>query len=88
MPEDERDFIERAQSITSKLNGEPASADQIADHFALYGLEKRAAALESIDSELRGEIGSGAHALRQHARLIGLRQKMADVHEALRKAKR
>jgi len=88
MPDEGRDFIERAQSTTSKLNGEPASVDQIADNFALYGLKKRAAALENIDSELRGEIGSGAHALRQHARLIGLRQKMGDVHEALRKARR
>jgi hypothetical protein len=88
MPDDERDFIERAQSTTSKLYGEPASVDQIADNFALYGLKKRADALENLDSELRGEIGSGAHALRRHARLIGLRQKMGDVHEALRKAKR
>jgi hypothetical protein len=88
MMDDDRDFIERAQSTTSKLNGEPASTDQIADNFALYGLRKRVAALENLDNELRGEIGSGAHALRRHARLIGLRQKMADVHEALRKAKR
>lgn len=86
--EDDRNFIERAQSVTEKLDGEPMSVEDMADDFALYGLKKRAEALENIDSELRGEIGSGAHALRQHARLIGLRQKMADVHEALRKAKR
>jgi len=88
MTDDDRDFIERAESTTSKLNGEPASVDQIADHFALYGLKKRADTLENLDSEMRGEIGSGTHALRRHARLIGLRERMGNVHDALRKAKR
>jgi hypothetical protein len=88
MEDDDRDFIERAESVTDKLYGKPASADQIADNFALYGLKKRADTLENLDTELRGEIGSGAHALRRHARLIGLRQKMGDLHAALRKAKR
>ncbi len=88
MAEDDRDFIERAESVTKKLYGEPASIDQIADNFALYGLEKRAATLENLDTELRGEIGSGSHSLRRHARLMTLRQKMNGVHEALRKAKR
>ena len=86
--EDDRNFIERAQSATEKLDGEPISVEEMADDFALYGLKKRADALENLDTELRGEIGSGAHALRRHARLIGLRQKMGDVHAALRKAKR
>ena len=77
-----------AESGTQKLYGEPMSAEDMSDHFALYGLQKRAAALENLDADLHGEIGSGAHALRRHARLIGLHQKMAGVHEALRKAKR
>jgi hypothetical protein len=88
MAEDDRDFIERAESVTEKLNGEPVSIDQISDNFALYGLKKRAAALENFDTELRGEIGSGSHNLRRHARLMALRKKMGGVHEALRKAKR
>ncbi len=86
--EDDRNFIERAQSATEKLDGEPMSVEEMVDDFALYGLKKRAAALENLDTELQGEIGSGAHALRRHARLIGLRQKMGDVHQALRKARR
>jgi hypothetical protein len=49
---------------------------------------KRAAALENLDTELRGEIGSGAHSLRRHAQLMTLRKKMGSVHEALRRAKR
>jgi hypothetical protein len=86
--EDDRNFIERAQSVTEKLDGEPMSVEEMVDDFALYGLKKRADALENLDAEMRGEIGSGAHSLRRHARLIGLRQKMGDVHAALRKAKR
>lgn len=88
MADDDRDFIERADSATEKLYGQPASADQIAENFALYGLKKRAAALEEIDLELRGEIDSGAHNLRRHVQLMALRRKMNGVHEALRKAKR
>jgi hypothetical protein len=88
MPDDDRDFLQRAESVTAKLNGEPASIDQIADNFVLYGLTKRAATLENIDTELRGEIGSGSHSLRRHAQLMVLRQKMGGVHEALRKARR
>lgn len=88
MADDDRDYIERAESVTGKLYGKPASTDQIADNFALYGLKKRAAALEDLDGELRGEIGSGSHSLRRHAQLMALRTKMGGVHEALRKAKR
>jgi hypothetical protein len=88
MGDDDRDFIERAESVTGKLYGELASIDQIADNFALYGLKKRTATLEDLDTDLRGEIGSGSHSLRRHAQLMALRQKMGGVHEALRKAKR
>jgi hypothetical protein len=88
MAEDDRDFIERAESVTGKLHGEPASVDQIAGNFALYGLKKRAATLENLDAELRGEMGSGSHSLRRHAQLMALRKKMGGVHEALRKARR
>jgi hypothetical protein len=88
MAEDDRDFIERAESSTEKLYGNPATVNQIADHFALYGLKKRASALEDIDSELRGEIDSSPHSLRRRVQLMDLRRKMGGVHEALRKAKR
>jgi hypothetical protein len=88
MADDDRDFIERAESVTGKLYGKPATIDQIADHFALYGLKKRTAALENFDAELRGEIGSDSHSLRRHAQLMVLRRKMSGLHEALRKAKR
>jgi len=87
MPDD-RDFIERAESITGNLYGEPMSADRIGDNFALYGAKKRVAALERFDSELHGEIDSGAHSLRRHVRLMELRRRMGDVHRALRKASR
>ena len=85
---DDRDFIERAESLTEKFYGKPASINQIADNFALYGVRKRAATLEDLDTELRGEIGSGSHSLRRRVQLMTLRRKMGGVHEALRKAKR
>ena len=88
MPDDDRDFIERSESITEKLNGKPMPIDDMAEKFALYGLKKRAAALEDFDAELRGEIGSGSHSLRRHAQLMALRKKMGGVHAALRKARR
>jgi hypothetical protein len=88
MADDERDFIERADSINEKLNGRPMPIDEMAEKFALYGPGKRVAALESFDAELRGEIDSGTHSLRRRSQLIVLRRKMGRVHEALRKAKR
>jgi hypothetical protein len=88
MAEDDRDFIERAESLTDKFHGKPASIDQIADNFALYGLKKRASTLDDLDVELRREIDSGPHNLRRRVQLMELRRKMGGVHEALRKAKR
>ena len=88
MADDDRDFLERSESRTEKLYGEPMSIDQMVDDFALHGLKNRAAALENLDAELRGEIGSGSHSLRRHAQLMALRKKMAGVHEALRRARR
>jgi hypothetical protein len=88
MADDDRDFLERAESVTEKLNGEPMPIDQIADKFALYGLQKRAATLEDFDAELRGEIDSGSHSLRRQVGLMALRKKMGNVHQALRKAQR
>ena len=88
MTNDDRNLNERAESLMGKIYGEPTSIDQVADDFALYGLKKRAATLEDIDSELRDEIDSSAHSLRRRVQLMGLRRKMGGLHEALRKAKR
>ncbi|MDI1265892.1 MAG: hypothetical protein PS018_21830 [bacterium] len=88
MAEDERTFIERVGSVEEKHNEKPISVDDITTNFALYGLEKRAGALERVDAELRDEIDSGAHSLRRRAQLMALRKKLGGVHEALRKARR
>ena len=88
MSVDDRNFIERAESITGNLYGEPMSPDRIAENFALYGLKKRVAALERFDAELGGELDSGAHHLRRRIQLLDLRRRMGSIHEALRKAKR
>lgn len=86
--DDDRNFIERANSITENLYGEPMSPEQITENFALYGLTRRVAALEKFDSELRGEIDSSPHSLRQRMQLVDLRRRMGSLHEALRKAGR
>lgn len=88
MNEDDRDFLERAESITGHLYGAPMSPERIAENFALYGLKKRVAALEKFDAELGGEIDSSPHNLRRRVQLVDLRRCMSSLHEALRKAKR
>jgi hypothetical protein len=88
MSENDRDFIERAEAISSNLYGEPMSPERIAENFALYGLAKRAAALERFDAGLRREIDSSAHSLRRRAQLVALRRRMGGLHEALRRAGR
>jgi hypothetical protein len=88
MANDDQDFIQRADSASKKLHGEPMDIDKMAENFALCGLNKRAGMLERFDAELRGEIDSGPHNLRRRVQLMELRRKMGGVHEALRKAKR
>lgn len=82
MSEDNRNFIERADSITGNLYGEPMSPDRIAENFALYGLKKRVAALKRFDAELGGEINSGPHSMRKRVQLVDLRRRMGNLHEA------
>jgi hypothetical protein len=86
--DDDRDFIERAESISEKLHGQPMPIDEIAKEFKLYGLSKRTTALERFDTELRGEIDSSPHSLRRRVQLMELRRQMGGIHAALRKAKR
>jgi len=88
MSEDDRDFLERADSISTNLYGEPLPPERIAENFALYGLKKRAATLDTLDSELRSDVDSSPHSLRRRVQLMGLRRRMGAVHQALRKAKR
>lgn len=88
MTDDDRDFLERADSIAEKQFGSSMSADEMTQDFALHGLKKRTIALERLDRELRGEIDSGPHSLRRRVQLMSLRRKMGGVHDALRKARR
>lgn len=88
MQGDDRDLVARASSVAEKLHGEPMTAEEIANSFALLGLQKRTAALEKFDTDLRGEIDSSPHSLRRRVQLMALRKKMGGVHEALRKARR
>jgi hypothetical protein len=90
MAEDDQNFIERADSASEKLHGQPMDMDmdKTAENFVLCGLKKRAGMLERFDTELRGEIDSSPHNLRRRVQLMELRRKMGSVHAALRKARR
>ena len=88
MSDDDRDFIERAASASEKLYGSPPDNDKMIENFALCGLKRRAGVLDDLDAELRDEIGSGAHSLRQRVQLMALRRRMGSVHEVLRNARR
>ncbi len=88
MADDDRDFIDRVESMTKNLYGRPMTTEDIADNFALYGLKRRAETLDDLDTELRGEIGSNPRNLRRRVQLAELRRQMGGVHEALRKAGR
>ena len=82
---DDRDFLARATSLNQQIHGREMSADHIASAFSLYGLEKRAVALEALDAELAGDSNTS---LRRRAELLTLRRKMGDIHSTLRKAGR
>lgn len=88
MADDDRDFVERAEPASEKLRGPPMDTAKMAENFALYGQEKRAAMLENMDAELSGELNSGSHSLRRRVQLMALRRNMGGVHAALRKARR
>lgn len=88
MQDDNGDFIARARSVAEKVHGGPMTTEEITNNFALFGLQKRVAALDKFDNELSGEVDSSPHALRQRVQLMALRKKMGGVHEALRKARR
>jgi hypothetical protein len=83
-----REFFERAEDITAKLYGHAATAEQLVDDFALYGLMNRVMALENFDDEMGGELDGSPNALRRRAELLELRRRMGRVHEALRNAGR
>lgn len=88
MTDDDRDFVDRAESMTKNLYGRSMTTADIANNFALFGLKKRAETLDGLDAELRGEIDSSPQNLRRRARLTVLRKQLDGVHEALRKARR
>ena len=88
MPDNDLDFIDRAETAAEKLHRGPMTTEEIANDLAPYGLKNRVVALEGLDAVPRGEIDSDSHALRRRIQLMTLRNKMSGVHDALRKARR
>ncbi len=60
------------ESVTEKLHDKLIPIDEIVDDFTLYGLKKRVAVLEKLDSELESEINSSPHSLRWRMQLMKL----------------
>jgi hypothetical protein len=88
---DEPDFIERAEGISKNWTGEAYSDDRVVQEFHLYGHAKRAHALDALDAELSnvdGDLSAGTSAANRLVRLNTLRNRMDQVHHALRKAGR
>jgi hypothetical protein len=85
---DDRDFIERTQSLSEKVEGRRMSQDELVNAFAMYSPEQRIALLETLDGETGGAIAGGANSVREGAEKWRLRQRLGATHDLLRKANR
>jgi hypothetical protein len=85
---DERDYLERSQSNAQKLIGRRMSDDELANNFILYGLKKRAGILEAMDAEPKDETVFEETAMRAALDRAIRRERLGDIHEALRKTGR
>jgi hypothetical protein len=82
---DERNFIDKAQSISQKRIGRDLSPSEMATEFSRWGIEERIKYLDAIEGELTpNEPLSIEAAARRHAYQRALRS----THERLRKIDR
>ena len=88
MPDDDRDFIERANSVAEKLHGEPMTTEEIAKEFRAFWIAEAHGCSRKIRHRTARRDRFSPHSLRRRVQLMALRKKMGGVHEALRKARR
>lgn len=82
---DDRDFIEKAQSISRKRIGRDLSPSEMATEFSRWGIEDRTDYLHKIDGELAPKQPLSLEAAaRRHAYQSALRS----THERLRRIDR
>lgn len=85
---DERNFIDRSQSMAEKMTGKPASVDDMVSEFSKYSLERRASALDAIDADLSSDEPLRMEDLRKQVKILNHRRALGAAHEALRRAGR
>jgi hypothetical protein len=81
---DERNFIEKAQSMARGRGGRELSPAEMAKEFSVWGIDDRARYLDEIDRDLNGAHLSVLQAARIHNYLGPLKS----THERLRKLDR
>jgi hypothetical protein len=88
MSTDNRDYLDRTRSYAQKVTGSSREAadEMMPRQFAVYGLRKRAAILDSIDASMTGDLEE--EEARGALEKVELRRQLGEIHEQLRKAGR
>jgi hypothetical protein len=81
----EGDYLERAQAFSETLHGKRPTTDELAESFALYGPEKRAAELQRLRDDMDS---SRDRSWRRSAELMNFQRKLRNVHSTLSRVKR
>lgn len=78
---DEDNYIERVQRNWKLDHGADISPDEMLRVFPLFGSERRAATLRSMDESMAGDITLGQ--ARKHAQQLSLRRRFGEIHQAM-----
>jgi hypothetical protein len=82
---EEPDFLTRVETISRNWTGEEWKPERALEEFTLYDAGYRASVLDDFDRELASADTSD---LRRYSKMTSMRQKMDNLHHALRKAGR
>jgi hypothetical protein len=81
---DDRNFLEKAQSISKKRIGREISPKELATEFSKWGIEQRINYLDDIESDLKRTQFSSEQ-VREAAKLQNFVSALNNTHERLRK---
>lgn len=89
MSDAEKSFVDSAEEHSELMSGVPASMDDMAKDFALYGLPRRVEMIKKFRASLEtGEISSEASKMHKYLRDREQLKRMEEIHHTLRRAKR
>lgn len=90
MSEDNRNFVERSESLTQLSMGRSATPDEIVKEFAKQGSARRVSIIDQLDSDLASDepLSLGTNEFRRVQKMRSHRRAFGNVHEALRRAGR